>query len=390
MTQRPVNAFFASLGETIFETMSALARKHDAVNLGQGFPDDRGPEDVLAAASVALLDGSNQYPSMLGTPGLRQAVAEHEQRFYGLDVDWQTEVLVTSGATEALAACLLALVEEGDEVVLFEPAYDAYAPLVRRAGGIPRFVTLEAPEWTITEDALARVFGPRTKAVVFNDPHNPAGKVYARAELEVLARFVIEHDAYAICDEVYEHIVFDGRAHVPLLTLPGMRSRTVKIGSAGKTFSLTGWKVGMIVGAPDLLRPIGRAHQFLTFTTPPNLQAGVAFGLRKDDAFFRSFAAELQRRRDRLAHGLGALGWTVLPAGGAYFLNVDLRSTGFEGTDVAFCSQLVEEVGVAAIPLSAFYEASPTTHLVRFCFVKQDAVIDAALDRLRAWRRSGS
>lgn len=383
MTQRPVNTVFASLGETIFETMSALARKHDAVNLGQGFPDDRGQEDVLAAASKALLEGSNQYPSMLGTPELRQAIAAHEQRFYGHAVDWQTEVLVTSGATEALAACLLAIVEDGDEVVLFEPAYDAYAPLVRRAGGVPRFVTLEAPSWMITEEALARAFTSRTKAVILNNPHNPAGKVYTRAELEVLARFVLAHDAYAICDEVYENIVFDGLAHVPLLTLPGMRARTVKIGSAGKTFSLTGWKVGMIVGPPELIRPIGRAHQFLTFTTPPNLQAGVAYGLRKDDAFFRDFAAELQRRRDRLGDGLRALGWTVLPTSGSYFLNVVLRSTGFTGTDAAFCRHLVEEVGVAAIPLSAFYEAAPTMDLVRFCFVKQDAVIDRALARLQ-------
>ena len=381
---RPLNALYAGLGETIFETMSGLALRHGAVNLGQGFPDDRGPEDVLHAASEALASGSNQYPSMLGTPALREAIAEHEQRFYGLAFDPSREIVVTSGATEALAAAILGVVEPGDEVVLFEPAYDAYAPLVRRAGGVPRFVTLAPPSWTITEEDLARAFGPRTKAVVFNNPHNPAGKVYRREELETLARFVIEHDAYAICDEVYEHLVFDGLAHVPLVSLPGMRERTVKIGSAGKTFSLTGWKVGMIVGPRSLIGPIARAHQFLTFTTPPNLQAGVAFGLRKDDAFFVALAKEQARRRHRLVAGFRRIGWTTLPAEGAYFVNVDLRSTGFEGTDVAFCRHLVEEVGVAAIPLSAFFEAEPVTHLVRFCFAKQDDVIDRALERLGA------
>jgi aspartate/methionine/tyrosine aminotransferase len=380
---RPVNAVYGSLGTTIFETMSGLAKKHEAVNLGQGFPDDRGASDVLAKASEALLSGNNQYPSMLGLPELRQAVAAHEKRFYDLEIDPQTEVLVTSGATEALAACIFALVVPGDEVVLFEPAYDAYAPLVRRAGGVPRFVSLAAPDWTITTEALERVFSAKTKAVVFNNPHNPAGKVYTRAELDVLASFVAKYDAYAICDEVYEHIVFDGQKHVPLLTLPGMRERTVKIGSAGKTFSLTGWKVGMVVGPPSLIGPIGRAHQFLTFTTPPNLQAAVAFGLGKDDAFFHGLATELQRRRDRLGNGLRALGLDVLPAVGAYFVNIDIGSTGFRGTDLEFCRHLVEEVGVAAIPLSAFYEAAPVTNLVRFCFAKQDAVLDEALARLR-------
>lgn len=380
---RPLNTIYRSLGTTVFESMSRLAAEHDAVNLGQGFPDDRGPEDVLRAASEALLTGWNQYPSMLGLPSLRQAIAAHEQRFYGLAFDWQSEVLVTSGATEALAASILALVEPGDEVVLFQPAYDAYAPLVRRAGGLPRFVTLQPPDWTLTAAALAAAFTDKTKLVVLNNPLNPAGKVFSAAELTLLAEAVAAHDAYVISDEVYEHIVFDGARHQPFIALPGMRERSVKIGSAGKTFSLTGWKVGLVVGPRALMQPIGRAHQFLTFTTPPNLQAAVAFGLGKPDEFYRGLAAELQRRRDRLADGLRALGLTVLPAGGAYFLNVDIRSAQFAGSDVDFCRHLVEEVGVAAIPLSAFYEADAVDHLVRFCFAKQDAVLDKALERLR-------
>jgi N-succinyldiaminopimelate aminotransferase len=380
---RPLNTIYRSLGTTVFETMSRLAAEHDAVNLGQGFPDDRGPEDVLRAASEALLDGWNQYPSMLGLPSLRQAIAAHEQRFYGLAFDWQSEVLVTSGATEALAASILALVEPGDEVVLFQPAYDAYAPLVRRAGGVPRFVTLQPPDWTLTAAALAAAFTDKTKLVILNNPLNPAGKIFSAGELALLADAVAAHDVYVVSDEVYEHIVFDGARHQPFIALPGMRERSVKIGSAGKTFSLTGWKVGLVVGPRALMAPIGRAHQFLTFTTPPNLQAAVAFGLAKPDDFYRGLAAELQRRRDRLADGLRALGLDVLPAGGAYFLNVDIRSTKFAGSDVDFCRHLVEEVGVAAIPLSAFYEVDAVDHLVRFCFAKQDAVLDKALERLR-------
>jgi N-succinyldiaminopimelate aminotransferase len=380
---RSANPIYSALGTTVFEEMSRLAVAHDAVNLGQGFPDDRGPDDVRRVAAEALIDGWNQYPSMLGLPSLRQAVAGHERRFYGLDFDWQTEVLVTSGATEALAACLFGLLEPGDEAVILQPAYDAYAPLVRRAGGIPRFVTLQPPDWRLDPGALAAAFSPRTKLVVLNNPLNPAGKVFSVRELESLAALVAAHDAFVVCDEVYEHLVFGGARHQPFIALPAMAARSLKIGSAGKTFSLTGWKVGTVVGAASLLQPVKKAHQFLTFTTPPNLQTAVAFGLAKGDDFFVDLAREMERRRDRLAAGLGALGWTVLPADGAYFLAVDVRSTGFAGDDVAFCRHLVEEVGVAAIPLSAFYEEAPVRHLVRFCFAKQDAILDRALDRLR-------
>ncbi|HUB10070.1 MAG TPA: aminotransferase [Myxococcales bacterium] len=378
------SSVYRDLGTTIFEATSRRAAELGAVNLGQGFPDDRGPQEVLQAASEALLQGGNQYPSMMGVPELRRALAAHEARFYGLGFDWQTETLVTSGATEALAACLLGLLEPGDEAVLLQPAYDAYAPLIRRAGATPRFVTLRPPDFRLETAELERAFGPKTKLVVLNNPLNPLGRVFSESELDALARLVEAFDAYAVCDEVYEHLVFDGRRHVPFISRPGMRPRTLKIGSAGKTFSLTGWKVGLVVGPAELVRPVSRAHQFLTFTTPPNLQAAVAFGLGLPDGYFEGLAAEQQRRRDRLAGGLRSLGLEALPCEGTYFLNLDIRSAGFEGDDVAFCRQLIEQVGVAAIPVSAFYEETPVRHLARLCFTKQDAVIDRALERFAA------
>jgi aspartate/methionine/tyrosine aminotransferase len=378
---RAPNATYARLGTTIFEAMSRLAAEHDAVNLGQGFPDDRGPDDVLRAAAEALLHAGNQYPSMLGLPSLREAVAAHEQRFYALSFDPRTEILITSGATEALAACILALIEPGDEAILFQPSYDAYAPLVRRAGGTPRFVTLTPPDWSFAPEALTAAFNARTKLVLLNNPLNPAGKVFTVEELQIIALLVEQHDAYVVSDEVYEHIVFPPAEHLPFIALPGMRQRSLKIGSAGKTFSLTGWKVGMVVGPHQLIQPVAKAHQFLTFTTPPNLQAAVAFGLGKGDDFFRGLATEMARRRDRLGDGLRALGFTVLPTAGTYFVNLDVRDR--KGDDVAYCRWLVEHVGVAAIPLSAFYEEDPVRHLVRLCFAKKDDVIDSALERLR-------
>ena len=381
------NAILSSYGTTIFEVMSRLAEEHGAINLGQGFPDERGPADVLEAASKALLEGWNQYPSMMGTPELRQALAAHAKRFYDLDVDWKAEVMVTSGATEALTACLLGLINPGDEVVLFQPMYDSYLPIVRLAGGIPRFVNLKAPDWSFTRADLEAVFSAKTKLVLINDPLNPAAKVYTRAELELLAEFVQRFDALAVCDEVYEHLVFDGRPHIPLMTLPGMRERCLKIGSAGKTFSLTGWKVGYVTAAPHLLQPVAKAHQYITFTTPPNLQTAVAYGLGKEDAYFTGLAAAMQAKRDRLATGLNAAGLTVMPSAGTYFLNVDITSigasTGFDGDDQAFCRWLTAEGGVTAIPVSAFYVENAPTTVIRFCFSKKDEVLDAAVERLK-------
>jgi N-succinyldiaminopimelate aminotransferase len=381
-----MNPLFADLPTTIFEVMSELARAHNAVNLGQGFPDDPGPLDVRQKAAEATLHGYNQYPSMMGLPELRQAVAHHYARFHDVSFDPATEIMITSGATEALAGALLALIKPGDEVVLFQPMYDAYLPLVLLAGGVPKFVTLKPPHFRFTEEDLMQAFSPRTKVVVFNNPLNPVATVCPREDLTMLAHFCMANDSIALCDEVWEHMVFDGREHIPLAALPGMRERTVKIGSAGKIFSLTGWKVGFVCAAPRLMKVLAKAHQFLTFTTPPNLQAAVAYGLMKDDAYFTAMRAEFARSRDRLAHGLTTLGYDVLPAQGTYFMNVDITPTGLD--DVTFSQKLVRERGVATIPVSAFYAQEivtgqpPVTNVVRFCFAKSDATLDKALERL--------
>lgn len=378
MDEPRMNSVLSGLPTTIFEEMSRLAREHQAVNLGQGFPDDPGPLDVRERAAEALISGWNQYPPMMGLPELRHAVAAHYGRWQGIDFDPEREIMVTSGATEALAGALLALIEPGDEVVLFEPMYDAYLPLVRRAGGVPRFVTLQPPHFALTEEALAAAFSPKTKVVLFNNPLNPTGTVFPDAQLDLLARFCVRFDAIALCDEVWEHIVFDGLRHSPLIAREGMRERTIKIGSAGKIFNLTGWKVGFVCAQPAILKTLAKAHQFITFTTPPNLQAAVAYGLAKDDAFFEGLRADLQRSRDRFADGLTRLGFTVIPTQGTYFLNID---TGGED-DVAFCRRLVSEHGVAAIPVSAFYAEGAVRNVVRFCFAKRDETLDAALARL--------
>ncbi len=376
-----MNPLYANLGTTIFEAMSARARATGAINLGQGFPDGRGPDDVLQAAARALLGESNQYPPMAGLPVLRQAVADHYAAHQGLALD-ASEVIVTSGATEALAASILALVTPGDEVIMFQPLYDAYLPLVQRAGGVARLVRLEPPEWRITAEALAKVASARTKLIILNTPLNPAATMASREELALIADFCVAHDCTAICDEVWEHVVFDGHEHISLMPLPGMRERTVKIGSAGKIFSLTGWKVGWLCAAPALSQGIAKAHQFLTFTTPPNLQAAAAYGLGKDIAYFTGMRAAFQRSRDRLATGLTGLGYKVLPSAATYFLSVDLAASGIAMGDVAFCEWLVEEAGVAAIPVSAFYAQDAVTNVVRLCFAKADETIDGALDRM--------
>ncbi|HWV51765.1 aminotransferase [Pseudorhodoplanes sp.] len=377
-----MNSIFSDLPTTIFEVMSSLAREHEAINLGQGFPDDPGPEDVRRKAAEAVLSGWNQYPSMLGLPELRRAIADHYRHWQGLALDPDSEVMVTSGATEALAGALLGLIEPGDEVVLFQPFYDAYVPMVRRAGGVPRFVRLEPPHWRFTEEMLERAFTPKTRVVMFNNPLNPTGTVYRREDLELLARYCERFNAIAVCDEVWEHVVFDGCEHIPLMALPNMRERCVKIGSAGKIFSLTGWKVGFVCAAPSILRVLAKAHQFLTFTTPPNLQVAVAYGLTKPDDYFVQMRTSLQRSRDRLAAGLRGLGFPTLDAQGTYFLNVDLAPLGLNEDDETFCKRLVSEYKVAAIPVSAFYAVEPVRSVVRFCFAKSDHTLDTALERL--------
>ena len=376
------NPIFSSLPTTIFEEMSGLARATGAVNLGQGFPDDPGPEPIRARAADAVLNGYNQYPPMAGIPELRQAVAAHYARTQGLELDWASEVTVTSGATEALAAAFLGLLEAGDEVVVFQPFYDAYLPLIRRAGATPKLVSLKPPEWRFNRAMLEGAFGPRTKAVVLNNPINPAGVVLPDEDLALLAEFCVAHGAIAVCDEVWEQVVFGNARHRPLMAFPGMRERTVKVGSAGKMFGLTGWKVGFLCAAPELSHTLARAHQFLTFTTPPNLQAAVAWGLENPGDWFATMPRQLEASRDRLAEGLSREGFVPLQSGGTYFLNIDLPASGVAEGDRDFCLRAVKEAGVAAIPVSAFYEEAPVTTIARLCFSKADATLDEGVRRL--------
>jgi N-succinyldiaminopimelate aminotransferase len=382
-----MNPVYAALPTTIFEKMSAIARETGAINLGQGFPDAPGPEDVRRAAANALMDGYNQYPPMLGIPELRQAIAAHYSEHHGLNFDWNNEVVVTSGATEAIAAAILSLVSEGDEVVLIQPLYDAYMPMVRRAGGIPRLIGLHPPDWTIDPAAVDAVIGPQTRLLILNNPVNPSGKMYDRATLEMLAERCVRHDVVAVCDEVWEHIVFDAD-HVPFITLPGMRERTVKIGSAGKIFALTGWKVGWMVAGKALAAQVAKAHQFMTFTTPPNLQAAVAMGLSKPKEWFTRMRADFERSRARLVAGLENAGYAVLPSQATWFVSVDLSASGIELDDVSFADKMAIEGGVVTIPVSAFFEENPVRNIVRLCYCKEDAVLDEALTRLAKMRKS--
>ena len=380
-----MNPLFANQPTSIFEHMSGLARAHGAVNLGQGFPDFGWPDDVIDRAAAALRTGSNQYPPMRGLPELREAVAGHYRHHQGLALD-PGQVIVTSGATEAVASSLLALIEPGDEVVLFQPLYDAYLPLVRRAGGVPRLVRLAPPGWRIDEQALAEAFTERTRLVLFNTPHNPTARLFDRNELELVARFCIAHDAIVLSDEVWEHLVFDGHRHLPISSLPGMAERTVKVGSAGKIFSMTGWKVGWVVAPPGLAAVIANAHQFVTFTTPPNLQSAVAYGLGKGDDYYFSMRAAFAAARDRMRVGLETAGFAVLPVEGTYFLCVDLTRSGIAADDIDFCERAVREAGVAAIPISAFYEEDPVRSVIRLCFAKQQTTVDEGISRLAAAR----
>jgi len=373
---------FARLPTTIFEEMSGLARATGAINLGQGFPDDPGPEVLRRKAAEAVLSGYNQYPPMAGLPELRQAVARHYARTQGLDLDPTSEVTITSGATEALAATFLGLIEPGDEVIVFQPVYDAYLPLIRRAGGVPRLLTLSPPDWRFTREMLAAAITPRTRFVVLNNPVNPTGVVVPEADLALLAELCVAHDLIAVCDEVWEQVVFAPAVHRPLMAFPGMRERCVKIGSAGKMFGLTGWKVGFLCAAPALSQVLARAHQFLTFTTPPNLQAAVAFGLEDPGDWFEAMPRNLAASQARLAEALRREGFGVLPSQGTYFLNVDLAASGVRMSDRDFALLAVRETGVASIPVSALYERDPVTSILRLCFAKADETLDQGATRL--------
>lgn len=384
---RPTHPLYTGMPTTIFEVMSRLAIEHKAVNLGQGFPDVDGPQDVRQVAADALLAGPNQYPPMMGLPALRQAVADSENRFFGIERQ-ASEVLITSGATEALSDCLMAIIEPGDEVVVFDPCYDCYVPLIERAGGTPKLIALEPPHWSFSDEALDDVFSDRTKAILFNNPLNPASKVFSAEELQRIAARLIKHDAYSICDEVYEHLVFGSAKHIPLSTLPDMAERCVRIGSAGKTFSLTGWKVGYVSGPQALIDPIAKAHQFTTFTTPPHLQIAVAHGLAMPDSYYQGLADDLATKRDRLAAGLTDAGLPTLKAEGSYFLIADIGDLGL-GSDVEAAQRMTVEAGVTTVPMSAFYKGVAPNNLLRFCFCKRDEVLDDAVARLKAWRARG-
>jgi aspartate/methionine/tyrosine aminotransferase len=375
-------------GTSIFTEISSLAVAHGAVNLGQGFPDFPAPAFVKEAAIRAIHDDRNQYAPAPGVPRLREALAARWQRLHGQAVDPDAEVTVASGATELLHDALLAVVQPGDEVIVLEPTYDAYVPDIVMAGGTPRVVRLRPPRWRWDREELAAAFNSRTRAVILNTPHNPTGKVFARAELEELAAHCRRHDVVLISDEVYSEITFDGARHLPVALLPGMRERTVTIDSMGKTFSVTGWKVGWAIAPPALTRALRAVHQFVTFTNSVPFQEALADVLDQADAqgYFDELRAAYAGRRDRLAAALQGAGLPTLPVEGAYFLLADASAFGF-ADDVAFCKHLCTEVGVAAIPPSAFY-ANPKDAplLARFCFAKRDETIDAAADRLRRLR----
>jgi len=389
MSKRGTNPVFGALGTTIFTVMSALATKHGAINLGQGFPDEDGPLSIREAAAQALRNGPNQYPPMQGLMELRRAVAAHSRHFYDLAFDPETEVLITSGATEALTDCMLGLVGAGDEAILIEPNYDSYPPILEAAGARIRCLRLEPPRFKLEEAALAAVFSERTKLIMVNSPLNPIGRVFDRDELELLAGFLLRYDAYAVCDEVYEHLVFDGREHLPLISLPGMRERTVRVGSAGKMFSLTGWKIGWIAGPRPLVHVISKAHQFNTFTTSPALQLGVAYGLEHEMDYALNNTRELEGKRDLIGSALQRAGFEVLSCEGTYFITASIRGLTNE-PDHVFCERLTREAGVAAIPLSAFFGKDSPTDLVRFAFCKRRSVLEEAAQRLTSHFKSSA
>ncbi|WP_436771834.1 pyridoxal phosphate-dependent aminotransferase [Yinghuangia sp. YIM S09857] len=391
---RPLlNRRLDGLGTTIFAEMSALAARTGAINLGQGFPDTDGPDEIREAAVAALRDGYNQYPPGPGVPDLRHAIAEHRQRFYGhLDArayDPDSEVLVTTGATEAIAAALLALVEPGDEVMALEPYYDSYAACIAMAGGVRVGVPLRPPAFDLDIDALRAAVTPRTRLLMLNTPHNPTGKVLTREELTAVAELAVEHDLLVITDEVYEHLVFDGE-HIPLATLPGMRERTVTISSSGKTFSFTGWKIGWVCATPELVAAVRTTKQFLTYVSGGPFQPAVAKALRLPDEYYQGFAADMRAKRDVLVAGLEAAGLTVYRPQGTYFVTTDITPLGFDdGLD--FCRKLPELCGVVAVPEKVFFDDTPESQkigrpLVRFAFCKREVVLREAAERLATLR----
>lgn len=380
------SARLSGLGTTIFAEMSALALRTGAVNLGQGFPDTDGPAEVIEVAVDALRGGRNQYAPGTGVPELREAIAAHQKRFYGVDVDPDSEVGVTTGATEAIASALLGLVDPGDEVIVLEPYYDSYVAVIQMAGAVRRPVTLRAPGFRLPIDELHAAVSPRTTAILLNSPHNPTGTVLRREELDAIAAVAIEHDLVVISDEVYEHLTFDGLPHIPIATLPGMAERTLTISSGGKTFSFTGWKIGWATGPAALVQAMIGAKQFLTYTSGSPLQPAIAHALGADDAYFDDLRAQMQSQRDLLCAGLADIGFEVYVPEGTYFATTDITPLGFND-GVEFCRALPERAGVVAIPHQVFYDHVDVGRpLVRWAFCKQPQVIEEALERLQALR----
>ena len=378
---RRMNPLYEQMKTSIFERMSLAAARSGAVNLGQGFPDFGWPDAIIKEAARALNEGSNQYAPSRGLAALREAVAAHYNRHYGEDLS-ADHICVTSGATEALGAAILAAINPGDEVIIFTPAYDSYAPMIRRAGGTPVEVSLQPPDWQIHLEEIEAAVTPRTRAILFNNPHNPTGKLFSTDELKAIAKAAQTHDLIVISDEVWEHVILGGSQFVPIAVLPGMSERSIKIGSAGKIFSLTGWKVGWLVASPNLADVVARAHQFLTFATPPNLQTAVAFGLSQGDAWLAPMQDRFRRARDRMADGLAGRGYAVLDSQATYFMCVDLKASGISAADEQFAEIAVDRAGVAVIPLSPFAETRTVRHLVRLCFGKQDQTIDAGIEAM--------
>jgi aspartate/methionine/tyrosine aminotransferase len=376
----------AGFGTTVFSEMSQLAVEHNAINLGQGFPEFSGPSVVREAAKAAIDSGLNQYAPSHGLPRLRQAIADTVGRSYGMTPDVETEITVTSGATEAMQAVMLAFLDPGDEVIVFEPFYDAYPPQITFAGGTLKPVRMYEPDWMFDPDELARTFSSKTKLIIINTPHNPTGKVFTEEELDLIAELCQMHDVLAVTDEVYDRILYDGAVHVPMATRPGMWERTITLNSTGKTFSMTGWKIGYIIAPAALSAQVRLTHQFITFATSTPFQDAMAAGMESaaDDGYYVELAAKYTGLRDQMLAGLVDAGLPVLPVYGSFFLLADIRGTGFED-DVSFCKYLTTDVGVAAIPPSAFY-ADPSTapKLARFCFAKEPSTIAAACERLTA------
>ncbi len=378
-----LNARLQGFGATIFAEMSALAVKTNAVNLGQGFPDKDGPIEVMDAATEAIRNGlGNQYPPGIGVPELRHAVADHQRRFYGLDFNPDTEILITAGASEALAASVIALCETGDEVVTFEPWYDIYGANIAMAGASKKVVTLRPPNYAFEEAEFLAALSPKTRLILLNTPHNPTGKVFSREELEFIANVAIERDLLVVTDEVYEHLVFEGE-HIPIASLPGMRERTVTISSGGKTFSFTGWKIGWVCSTPELTGAVRIAKQFLTFVSGGPFQYAIAAGLALGDDFYETLLSDMRSKRDHLSAGLRSAGFEIFESQGTYFVTADARSVGYED-GLELCWQLPEKVGVVAVPNVVFYDNQDEgKHLIRFAFCKSLDVLDEAIHRLQ-------